>query len=135
MAVLPQQVPPHALPTPMPGAGPSPMPGAPAAPPGVPGMNMLAAKGAGGAQSPAGMAMLLFLAGMGYPEYVRAMDKQRNPGGHKSAAGKEAAANPQMTNPAAAAQLAQLAALKRQMPGTGVPMAAPPPNPMAMFGR
>ena len=84
---------------------------------------------------PSGMQQfLIFLAGMGFPEFERTMNKMRNPhgkqgAGGKSALGKEAAGNPNQTQ-VAQQMLAQLAARRAQgmQPGP-----VPQPNPLAQL--
>ena len=136
-------VPPQGTP---PGAGPSPM--------GVPGLAQIMQRGAppgaptpgaqGGGIPPAMQQMLLFLAGIGFPQFAATLDKMK-PKEPKTPSAKDAAANPAMTNPAQAQMIAKLAAMRAQgggappmpgmPPGGGAPGGAPAPNPMAMFGR
>lgn len=80
---------------------------------------------------------MIFLAGLGFPEFARTMDKMRNPHpkGQKGAMGKEAAGNPAMTNPGQAQMIARLAQMRQQagaQPGGAPP--APTQNPLA-FAR
>ncbi len=77
---------------------------------------------------PAGLqAMMIFLAGMGLPVFESAMNKLRGGGAKgKTALGKEAAGNPQMTNSATAQMIARLAAMRQQGGAPGAAPAMPP---------
>ena len=101
-------------PSPMPGAPPAALPGSPMANPAA----ALAQRGQGGMPEP-GMAMLLFMAGMGFPVFASHMNKMK-PGGeksHKAGGGlpADAAAAPTQAVPP------QLAALLAQRGGSPVP--------------
>lgn len=126
---------PVAQPT-MPGAGvPPPGPGAAAASLGNP-LAALAGAGGGGSGMPGGMQQfLIFLAGMGFPEFERTMTKMRNPHGKqggKSALGKEAAGNPNQTQ-VSQQLLAQLAARRAQAQMGAGAAQQPQPNPLAQL--
>lgn len=126
----PLPVPTTGAPLATPGAGPS------AAPVGIPGVAQLAQRGNMNGQLPQGMqGMLLFLAGIGFPEFVRSIDKMKGPQAKKGALGKEATANPAMTNPLAAQMIAKMAAMRGGPGGAPMGAPAPAPNPMAMFAR
>lgn len=128
-----------APPTTMPPTGGAPAPGAAPAPMGAP---ALAGLGARGAQGIGGMipqqlqALMLFLAGMGLPVLSQTLERMRpKPPGGKGQLGKEAAANPQMTNTLQAQMLAKLAAARGGGGAVppGQPGAVPAANPLAMF--
>lgn len=128
-----------APPTTMPPTGGAPAPGAAPAPMGAP---ALAGLGARGAQGIGGMipqqlqALMLFLAGMGLPVLSQTLERMRpKPPGGKGQLGKEAAANPQMTNSLQAQMLAKLAAARGGGGAVppGQPGAVPAANPLAMF--
>jgi len=94
-------------------------------------MAMLAQRGAGGAVPDQVMQFLTFMAGMGFPEFVRSIEKMRGPKeSHKKQTPmqQDAAMSGGMAPPPQIAQmLAQRAAMAKAMPalGAGGAMAAP----------
>ncbi len=133
MPGMPPAAPPAGAMPPAPGAAP------PAAAMGAPALAGLARSPVNAMQGmipPQLQALMLFLAGMGLPVLSQTMERMRpKPPGGKGQLGKEAAANPQMTNALQAQMIAKLAAARGAgaSPAPGMPGAAPAANPLAMF--
>lgn len=135
MPGMPPAAPPvGATPAPAPSAAP---PGAPMGAPALAGLARAPVNAMQGIIPPQLQALMLFLAGMGLPVLSQTLErmKPKPPGGGKGQLGKEAAANPQMTNSLQAQMIAKLAAARGAgaSPAPGLPSAAPAANPLAMF--